>query len=358
MTINSGIDIEQELQRLHKQNEEQGKQTACLFNLIIYAHEPRRVAYFERVLTNILDKFPCRVIFIQELPDTTGVLKIQVSTVGVTIGEEEVCCDRITIQVSESEKNALAFLITPNLASDLPVFLVWGRNPCDQDPVLPDLLKMTTRLIVDSECSGDIGPFSRRILEWIASKKVAIIDMNWAFISGWRDVLSQVFTSEGKLQELSKVTSVRIAYNALQTPEAIHSQKQALYFQAWLGARLKWTFVASKSEERKIFYQSANGSVEVELIPLIKEELIPGAIVSVELATAQSEFSFQRIGSIGKMLVHVTVGDHCEVPMTVSLPNVRGGITFQREVFYGPPSPQYPEMLDFLSDTHIEECSL
>lgn len=349
MGFNLSINIDAELKKIHEDNEEQGKQTACLFNLIIYAHEVRRIPYFERILNNILEKFPCRVIFVEGEPEVSGVLEVNVSSVDAQIGENLVACDHIGIRISDSELSSLPFLILPILVADLPVFLVWGRDPCDQDPVLSDLLRISNRLILDSECTQNLSQFSKKVLQWMQNSSLDIVDMNWAFISGWREVLAEVFAVEEKIQELEQLTNIQVVYNALQSPDCLHLRQQATYFQAWLASRLNWQFVEKESSGKVIAYESKKGKVNVHFTPVAKEELLPGSIVAVELRTPHSEFSFQRIGSVSKVLAHVTIDDRCDMPMTAFLPNVRGGLTFQREVFYGSPSPQYEEMLQYLA---------
>lgn len=356
MGLEAPIDISMELSRQRASDEEHGLHHASLFNLIIYVHNPARVPYFEQLLSFILQQFPCRTLFIKEQGSANEPMNIKVLTLPIAMGDEKGVCEEVIIQVGESQLNQVPYLIVPNLQADQPVFLFWSRSLTDNEPELQDLMRHATRLIVDSDSSDDLILFSRCMLDWLQKKKKVIVDMNWAFISGWRDAITHVFDVEGKVKDLESIRTVHIAYNAPHSNTCVRTQKQAIYLQAWLAARLGWFFVSYNAEQKQIKYRSNSGTVEVFLTELHKEELLPGALINVEFSTGSSEYSFQRIGGLAKLLVHISFGDRCELPTMLLLPNVQGGLGFQREIFYGPPSPQYVEMLNYLASNPLKEA--
>src|ERR1700761_3516559 len=216
-------DIEKELDRPHGSPASKKQIKACLFTLIIYAHEPRRIDIFQELVDTILDKFPCRIIFIQSHQQSDHSF-LHVNVENVTSGQQSalVACDRITIKASNDQLSRIPFLVIPHIVPDLPVYLLWSQLPHPEDTVFAALRPYASRLIFDSECSDNLNHFCHEMQQNLDALKVDVVDINWALVSNWRDMLVQMFDTPQKLKELQNCKSLTVSYNDTQSETLLH----------------------------------------------------------------------------------------------------------------------------------------
>ena len=179
--------IEEIMDRLEKFDSSNECVKACLFNLIVYTHDPNRVDYFKKITSLIKEQFPCRLFFIEgstAFPRERLTLNSKQKE-----GKERGSCNSIYICAGEDQLLHIPFLLLPLLIPDLPIYLLWGQNPAASSIILPSLEKLASRLIFDAEESWNVQEFAANLVNKILSSPAEIIDMNWARISGWREVL-------------------------------------------------------------------------------------------------------------------------------------------------------------------------
>ncbi|MCP5507554.1 MAG: hypothetical protein H7A37_04555 [Chlamydiales bacterium] len=93
--------IEDELTKLWESDPTVKATLACLFNLIIYTHEKRREEYFRNLVDTIIEKFPCRVIFIQADGNANeNHLSVDVSNATFMLGDLCVASTRLPYEIS------------------------------------------------------------------------------------------------------------------------------------------------------------------------------------------------------------------------------------------------------------------
>ncbi len=322
---------------LHIQN----KVKACLFNLILFTDEERRLPYFEKVLDNVIETFPCRIFFIEQCEEEELQVSISAQTVGK--GEMTLACDKISIRASKEELAHVPFLILPHLVSDLPIFLIWGQDPTKENALLFSLQKLACRVIVDSESSKNLKSFSKHMLKLLKDMPCDFIDMNWIRIGGWRTVFAQVFSNKENIKILEECQSVRIVYNGASSQLFHHSEMMATYFLGWLAAEFGWT---KKAEAQKKIYQLGEREIQVEIVAEKTEHLPPGALLECTI-TAEEGVSvhFFRKGKEAKVYVSSANLQKCQVPHAYYLPTLKRGLSFIKEIFYAEPTDTYKEVL-------------
>lgn len=345
-------DIEKALESLCKSPKDKKHTKACLFTLIIYAHEPRRIKYHQELIDNILDKFPCRIIFIQGESKPTKYLHVDVANVTSGRTGTNVVCDQITIKSSQSELPRIPYIIIPHIIPDLPVYLLWSQTPFKEHDIFPALQPYATRIIFDSECSDSLHRFSEEMLQNLNILKMDVMDINWALISNWRDMLVQLFDTPARLSVLQKCKSLRITYNNAKKEISHHPEIRAIYLQGWLASRLKWNYYnAEKVDGMTIISFAAEGHPSiVALCPQSDDSLPPGAIISIELNSIDGHvFYISRKQSLSQVVVHISSLDQCELPYILPLPDVHQGLTFMKEIFYHKLGDHYRDMLKIIS---------
>ena len=258
-----------------------GQIKACLFNLIVYAQEEKRTAYLKDLETSILEKFPCRIIFIQFKPDDPKFLEV---TMNKDVGmNRKFYCDELLIRAGSEMIAKVPFAVIPNLVPDLPIYLLWGQDPTSEKEILPRLEKYASKIIFDSECSANLQTFAQEMLTFMKKHDSEVMDLNWASIAGWRDALATVFDNEELINIRKTANSIRITYNKQETEYIRTHETKSIYLQSWLASRLNWKFHSGKmdGDSRVTRYQNTQSETLITLTPKKEEGLPAGAIISL-----------------------------------------------------------------------------
>ena len=163
-----------------------------------------------------------------------------------------------------------------------------------------------------------------------------------AFVKGL-DVSGRVFLGAFSQHDRLGVSRPGVIGSSLQ----IHSPLGAVY-ECMLTAEWK----ATGMKENTLTYQSEHSEIAVELIPLTREEIFPGSVLSIEFASSDDRFiSIQRQGALPKVSVHISTLQQCEIPYTLPLPDFRQGIAFLKEIFFEKSGSHYKQMLQTIAET-------
>ncbi len=325
---------------------------ACLFNLIVYTHEPRRTDYFKQVVDLIIGQFPCRIFFIiaeQEASHNTPSVELLTTPLK---SNAALTCDYMIIKASGESINEVPFLILPFFVPDLPIYLLWGQDPTTENAILPHLLLYATRLIFDSECTKNLRRFSQDMLSKLHLTSIPMIDMNWTRSSGWREIFAQTFDTRERVEQLAGAEKVIISYNDYPDPLFFHPETQAIYFQAWLACRLKWKFLrSSKDEDFNIFYESKEGPVHIQLKAESHKEFPSEELLKVEITGKKDYHCLLERSADQQVIFKASNQNQCELPFSLMLSNIDSGRAFMQEMFYQKMSDHYSSMLTLISQT-------
>lgn len=347
--------IQSELYNLWESLENKNKVKASLFNLIFYTKKSPRDEYIRRIAQKIIEKFPARIFFISSDPTITeGPVKTAVSIMSAEQGEYDITCDFIEVLVGPSFEEQVPFIILPHIIPDLPIFLVWAEDPLLDSPLRQQLQKFATRLIFDSETAKDLPGFAKAILKIKAESNCEIADLNWARLESWRDLLVAVFNDPSHLSKLRKIHTLRISYNAQETPFFCHTRIQSIYLQSWLACRLQWTLEGSSVKKEVLHFNyvnSAKQKISVMIEPQRHANLPPGLIVSLELSDGQQEnFHFERSLSLPNQIsCSYSSSSACSLPTKFLIAKGESGQSLVKEICHKGTSNHYLEIVNLLS---------
>ncbi|MCI5051805.1 MAG: glucose-6-phosphate dehydrogenase assembly protein OpcA [Simkaniaceae bacterium] len=339
-------EIEEKLVSIWDEMQGSGKMRACLFNLVIYSKKDQRAAYLQKVAQSIIQKFPSRILFITE--DTDKSEGNLVSSVSVLNAEEQIYCDWIDIEVSGDFHNRVPFVILPHLLPDLPIYLVWGGDPCSIDPVTLKIEKFASRTIFDSETSCDMSAFAKATLEHQKKTGCDIADLNWARIESWRHLFASLFYNGQKRSELATAKKIIIQYNSRETDFFCHTKTQAIYLSTWLATILGWQF-SNKSESGKDLTLTF-GEVEVVITPDLYDSLPPGRILSVEVQFNENDkLKLHRQKDAPHQVdIETCEKDVCKIASRIIFEKESSGSSLVNEVCHPGTSSHYLRVLEML----------
>lgn len=339
--------IETELAKYNIENQSQDQTRAFLFNLIIYADKLDRAQFLRKLVEPLTNKFPSRILFIYEDRDSPyEYLRVKVSEECIS-QDRSFLCDQITIETTPKHLERIPFLVLPHLIPDLPVYLLWGQDPTINNPIYSQLQELASRIIFDSACVLHLQPFCQKMLMQLKVLKCDMMDLNWAQISGWRNIFVTVFDTKDTVEQLKKSKTIQIYFNQSHAC-TYHNEIQAIYLQGWLAAQLKWKFLSKEISDGEILlnYLHNKRPLEIKLRPKRVPEALPGAILKIDIANYQNNFyQMECQSNMSKVNVILSSLEKCELPIMLPLPNIQSSSSFMLEVFCRSTSEHYHNML-------------
>lgn len=320
---------------------------ASLFNLIVFNRYSPRTDYIRNIVQKVVEKFPCRVLFISEDPDSNqSYLKTAVSVIMPESAGNAVACDQIDIGAAGNEIERVPYLLWPHILPDLPVTLLWAEDPSFTHPLFEPLSRLADRIIFDSESADSLFDFSRTVLSLKEKRKVDVADLNWARTEGWRDLLAFVFNTKERVEMLKNLSMLKITYNARPTEFFCHLKIQSMYLLSWLAGRLDWQFKTA-TKQLQFDFTALKASIETT----VWEKLGPGTITSVDLCTKNNNlFQCARIKEqYHSVSIQISSQEKCELPYHFLLGQTATGQSLVQEICMKGTSVHYLEMLRRLS---------
>lgn len=345
MTIQQIVDpsnIEPELIRIWEALAKENKIRASLFNLIVFTRFSPRTDYFRNIVQKVVEKFPCRTLFISHDPDSPQpYLKTAISVVSPS-AEASIACDQIDIGVAGPDLQRVPFVILPHLIPDLPIYLLWAEDPSISHPLFPPLAKLATRIIFDSESADSLLAFAQTLLELKEKTGIDVADLNWARTEGWRDLISSTFDIGQRLALLKQISHLNIVYNARETEFFCHLKIQAMYLLAWVSSRLGWKF-ENATPSLQFKFKSAAARIQSDTW----EKLGPGTVISVNLQTTDGhQFDAGRIpDAYHHVKIQFSSMEQCDLPYRFVLGQTATGQSLVNEICKKGTSVHYLDML-------------
>ncbi len=356
-TLSAPSDIEKTLIALWESMKTAHKTRACLFNLIIFTGDAERIQYFKNIASKVINLFPLRLILVIANPqETKDELQVKVSIVSPERSHGFIACDFIEIEATGGALKRLPSVVIPHLIPDLPVYFLWGEDPCHHDKVCHELEKFATRIIFDSESCDDLSVFSSSLLDHFQKGHADIADLNWARIESWREIIANIFASKDKQTMLPCLSQVVITYNSAASPFFKKTKIQALFLQGWISVQLGWKISKFTDHEGTITLEYTRGKdiIQVLLIPKQETSLWAGTILSLELNTSDSrKFLLERdLKRPQEMSLYYSSLKECYLPLHFLFTKTDSGQSLVKEICHVGTSPHYIQVLGYLHELH------
>ncbi|MCH9622058.1 MAG: hypothetical protein S4CHLAM20_14930 [Chlamydiia bacterium] len=347
-------EIEDTLVALFEKEKKSNLVKASLFNLIIYTEDTERENYLVHLTKSLIKKFPCRIIFITESSKEGDFLNTKVSALRPEGEDDGFFCELIHFEVSKSYKERISYLVTPHLIPDLPVYLLFAKDPSSGDtPTTLGLDAFPSRIIFDSEYMGHMSEFCSYIAT-LQQENIDIGDLNWARFASWRSVISKVFSRKEKQKLLATCEEITIRYNSHSNEAFHHNKIQATYLQGWIATNMYWKFETVLCEGGKIVvnYTSKYGTHKIYLEQSSPDESIhPGKITSVVIKNQTESTSFEREESSDHLIKITHCNPNgCEIPVLYPLASEGTGKSLTREIYSRDTSPDFIACIKLLAN--------
>lgn len=336
MNIVDPAAIEEQLQATWVQLGQEKKVRASTFNLVVFAKQCPRIAYYRTVMQKMIQKFPCRILFITEENTPAPFLQTAISVLNLE-DSPGAACEQIDIAASPSSMQQVPFLILPHFLPDLPIYLLWTVNPKEEHPLFASLAKWANRVIFDSESADNLQAFAEKLLSLKEEKRaraLQLADLNWARTEPWRNLLAALFDTPKRVRSLYEISHIDLSYNSKETPFFTHITVQSLYLVCWLSSSLGWTFISQK-DGKYLFQNKEKKEVAVQLSSRTEEDQKPGAILSCKIKTGDGlEIDAYRApGQNQRLQIQIASSERCDLPYSFPLGEIQLGQSLVKEIY-------------------------
>jgi glucose-6-phosphate dehydrogenase assembly protein OpcA len=298
--------IEQELTQLWKEAESGSGEAirpvirACTMNLIVVTEDEKGADAVTAMVGEVTLEHPARIflaVLDRQAKESSLNAWISARCAMPEPGQEQVCCEQITLVARGRDTEKITSLITSLLVPDVSTMLLWKTSIDDSDPILRSLLAVTDRALIDS--SEELAPL-HALLAWKtlvhAGIGVATLgDLGWTHVTAWRAVVGRAFQPPEARQLLDALDSVTIEYSSTLTPR--HSGfSQALLLMGWLAHALEWRSAGALCSVQEgsvhAVFRKGMKSVQVFLRPVVTAGKAPGGIERITIS-AGADFNVE-----------------------------------------------------------------
>lgn len=254
--------IEHELGQLRMNEDGTLGLRASVLNLVVVADDASAGDVTASV-SGLANSYPSRAIVLISDPEDEAELEVQLSAFCNIRGggRSQVCAEQVTIHAAGSAATHLDSFAGPLLIPDLPVFLWYPGAFSPSSPEFGRMKGLADRLIVDSAGSEDDRTCMRELAGLLDDPAApAVGDIQWVALSPWRSLISELFSSPGRADELDKIRDIEASY----TPDG---EVRAMLLLGWLASTLDWKPKEAEdtSDGRKIVFSGPSGEVTVTL---------------------------------------------------------------------------------------------
>ncbi|MBD3385623.1 hypothetical protein GF407_11945 [candidate division KSB1 bacterium] len=260
-------DIEKKLTSLWQESadKEAGKPVirASTINFIVLSHHPDQVESINRVVSEISDHHPSRIIVALVDPDSSSAdISARISlqcNLNVAMNKQ-ICFEQVVLETGPGGFAKLSGIILPLLLPDLPVFLWMADNQFELIDDLHPLHGAIDRLLIES--SGMVDDWSafqryrKQLLD--INERMGISDLHWGYLTEWREALAQFFDQPARQDWLENIREITLLH------KSGGASIDGLFLVAWMASRLGWTLNSVSDREKLLIkFTSAKQKVDV-----------------------------------------------------------------------------------------------
>lgn len=269
---------------------------AAALTLVVFVESPEAAEEVRELAGALSEQNPCRVITLiarpQAKPDgLRSWISAQCKCDPNVSGRKQIRSEQIAVSALGRSVPDLGSVALPLTLSGLPIYFWWRAGRFSLPDYFDQIFRVSTHVLVDSaraaDAATDLLALARMLRE--RSRHSAFMDLNWARLTPWRELIAQCFDNPGVREYVERVNRVRIEYES-NSPRLAAQESQALLVAGWLTSRLKWQPLGAgaKSQEgvRTFPLESHQQPVEIQLVRREFEGCGGGVCFTVSLQAA------------------------------------------------------------------------
>ena len=218
-------------------------------NLLALAEESTAAESALGEMLEISAHHPGRIFLLETTPEP-GALRAEVSAhCHLRGGGGQVCSEIIRVRIGEPVEPRVHSVVAPLLIPDLPVVLWLPGDPRHADPA-ENLLRLVDRVVVDSHRAAARAAHFARLRRWDQTARLGLTDLAWQRLGRWRSLAAQLFQEELAVSSPADLREIEIEYVDAEEGRPC-GRIEALYFAAWVAARLGYAPASERFEPER-----------------------------------------------------------------------------------------------------------
>jgi glucose-6-phosphate dehydrogenase assembly protein OpcA len=247
---------------------------AASLTLVVYVETAEAGREVSELVSAVAQQNPCRAIILvaRQAAKPDGLRAwISVHSNRSPSGGKQLCYEQISLDARGGAVSDLGSVVLPLTVSGLPVYLWWRASRYDPPDYFNQVLRLTSHVLVDSarfrDPESDLIALARHVEK--KSARVSFLDLNWARITPWRELIAQCFDQPEARAYLERLQRVTIEFES-ESPRLAAQGAQALLIAGWLAGRLEWQpggrRALVQNGTTKFNLRSARGEVEIQRV--------------------------------------------------------------------------------------------
>jgi glucose-6-phosphate dehydrogenase assembly protein OpcA len=248
---------------------------AAALTLVVYVDNAEAAEEVRSIAASLSEQNPCRVIILMAQPQAgpdglRSWISAQCKCDAAVSNRKQIRGEQIVIRATGAAVPDLGSVVLPLTLSGLPVYFWWRAGRFAPPDYFDPILRIASHVLVDSARFENAESDMAALAEFVRkrTKQLAFVDLNWARLTPWRELISQCFDNPRVRGYVQQLRSLRIEYEA-QSVRRAAQEAQALLIAGWLASRLKWQPAAhgatGREGARSFLAKSPWGSVEIQL---------------------------------------------------------------------------------------------
>lgn len=192
---------------------------------------------------------------------------------------KQVCGELIRVHARGESRDEAHSTIISLLLPDLPVYVWWRGAPPVGDHLFEQISPGANRVYFDSNAFSEPVP---DLAALAALPGVRVGDLNWTRLTGWRQLVAQLYDVPDVRAELLKaLRSVEVRYAVAGEPA---NPNRAWLLLSWLAARLGWSLSEASVDDagaHRLDFDSGAGQMTARLVPEQNPGVENGELVGV-----------------------------------------------------------------------------
>lgn len=292
-------------------------------NLVVLAASEADADQALELSARLAERHPSRVILVRTRSGPEKVTASISVLCQASDGGRQLCSEQVRLVCSGKAALRIAQHVAPLFVADVPVVLWLPHHPLLL-PVDEDLLSLADRVVVDARSFPETEAALDRMTSWVENHR-EVVDLAWLRLERWRALTAQFFESAESRHDLEVLEEVEVRYRVGKegTPEG---RVEALYFLAWLAARLgcRWEHGAGHGAQGERFaaLRSNRTRMEMSLVAAARGEGASGDLAGITLVAdgGRCRYEVARVGELDVAEVVVTAPRACPGPVRVGFP--------------------------------------
>lgn len=263
-------DIEKTLTSLWQESadKEAGKPVirASTINFVVLSHHPDQVESINKVVGEISDHHPSRIIVVLVDPESNAndiSARVSLQCHLNAAMNKQICFEQVVLTTGTRGFFKLPGVILPLLLPDLPAFLWMADNQFHFIDDLHPLHGALDRLLIESPAMVENWPAFQKYRQKLLAidEMMGISDLHWGYLTEWREAVAQFFDQPSRAEWLENIREITIH----QKQGGISTD--GLFLAAWIASRMGWTLVSvSDHKDFTLTFVNPKRRVEVRFL--------------------------------------------------------------------------------------------